>query len=145
MRPVLVTLHVGAREIGVHTYGLFIALGLAVGIALGAREARRRGLDVGRVLDFAFWGTVAGLVGSRVAYGLVNLEDFARACARGDVDIGARGVLSVVSDCTRFLQVWQGGLVFYGGVAAAACVAVAFARDLAEAEEQIRGVAARRR
>src|SRR6516225_674760 len=68
MRPVLVTLHVGAREIGVHTYGLAIAAGLAAGIALGVREARRRGLDVGRVLDFAFWGTVVGLVGSRVTY-----------------------------------------------------------------------------
>ncbi|HVR02444.1 MAG TPA: prolipoprotein diacylglyceryl transferase family protein, partial [Polyangia bacterium] len=75
MRPVLVTLHIGPREVGVHTYGLLIALGLALGITLGAREARWRGLDVGRVLDFAFWGTVAGLVGARVAYGLVNLDE----------------------------------------------------------------------
>jgi phosphatidylglycerol:prolipoprotein diacylglycerol transferase len=126
MRPVLVTLHVGAREVGVHTYGLLIAAGLAAGIALGAREARRRGLDVGRVLDFAFWATVAGLLGSRVAYGLVNLGDFTRRCA-GGTD-GARSVLAVLSDCTRFLQVWEGGLVFYGGAVGAAIVAVAFAR-----------------
>jgi len=126
MRPVLVTLHVGPREVGVHTYGLLIALGLALGIALGAREARRRGLDVGRVLDFAFWGTVAGLVGARVAYGLVNLGELARTCARGTD--GARGLLGVVSDCTRFLAVWQGGLVFYGGAVGAGLVAVIFAR-----------------
>jgi phosphatidylglycerol:prolipoprotein diacylglycerol transferase len=126
MRPVLVTLHVGAREVGIHTYGLAIALGLAVGIALGAREARRRGLDVGRVLDFAFWGTVAGLVGSRITYGLVNAGDFVRVCLRGSD--GARGVLGVLSDCTRILHVWEGGLVFYGGVLAAAIVAVVFAR-----------------
>lgn len=126
MRPVLVTLHVGAREIGVHTYGLAIAAGLAVGIALGAREARRRGLDVGRVLDFAFWGTVAGLLGSRVTYALVNAGDFARACVHGTG--GPRGALDVLVDCTRLFQVWEGGLVFYGGFAGAALVAVSFAR-----------------
>src|SRR6516225_8536407 len=117
MRPVLVTLHVGAREIGVHTYGLAIAAGLAAGIALGVREARRRGLDVGRVLDFAFWGTVVGLVGSRVTYALVNAGEFGRACLHGMG--GPRGALDVLSDCTRLLHVWEGGLVFYGGVAAA--------------------------
>jgi phosphatidylglycerol:prolipoprotein diacylglycerol transferase len=126
MRPVLVTLHVGAREIGVHTYGLAIAAGLAIGIALGAREARRRGLDVGRVLDFAFWGTVAGLLGSRLTYALVNAGDFARACVRG-VD-GPRDALDVLADCTRLFHVWEGGLVFYGGVAGAALVALVFAR-----------------
>ena len=128
MRPVLVTLHVGARELGVRTYGVLIALGLAAGIALGAREARRRGLDVGRVLDFAFWGTVAGLVGSRIAYGLVNLGDFARACEHGQGDGGSRAALAVLSDCTRFLHVWEGGLVYYGGIAGAAVVAAVFAR-----------------
>jgi phosphatidylglycerol:prolipoprotein diacylglycerol transferase len=126
MRPVLVTLHVGAREIGVHTYGLAIAAGLAVGIALGAREARRRGLDVGRVLDFAFWATVVGLVGSRVTYALVNAGYFARACTRG-AD-GPRDLLGVLSDCTRLFHVWEGGLVYYGGVAGAAVVAATFAR-----------------
>jgi phosphatidylglycerol:prolipoprotein diacylglycerol transferase len=126
LRPVLVTLHLGAREVGVHTYGLLIAVGLALGIALGAREARRRGLDVGRVLDFAFWGTVAGLVGSRVAYGLVNAGEFARVCTRGDG--GARGLWDVLSDCTRVVHVWEGGLVYYGGVVAAGIVAFVFAR-----------------
>jgi phosphatidylglycerol:prolipoprotein diacylglycerol transferase len=126
MRPVLVTLHVGAREIGVHTYGLAIAAGIAVAIVLAAREARRRGLDVGRVLDFAFWATVAGLLGSRLTYVLVNAGDFARACVRG-VD-GPRAALDVLADCTRVLYVWEGGLVFYGGVAGAALVAVRFAR-----------------
>jgi phosphatidylglycerol:prolipoprotein diacylglycerol transferase len=126
MRPILVTLQVGAREIGVHTYGLAIAAGLALGIALGAREARRRGLDVGRVLDFAFWGTVAGLIGSRLTYALVNAGDFARTCLRGAG--GPRDALDVVSDCTRLLHVWEGGLVFYGGVVGAALVAVSFAR-----------------
>ena len=126
MRPVLVTLHVGSREVGLHTYGLLIAAGLAAGIALGAREARRRGLDVGRVLDFSFWATVIGLFGSRIAYGLVNAGEFVRTCSRG-VD-GPRTTLDVVSDCTRLLHVWEGGLVFYGGVVGGGIVAAVFAR-----------------
>src|SRR3954462_8129673 len=108
MRPVLFTLRLGSSELGVHTYGLFIALGLGVAIALGAREARRRGLDVGRVLDFAFWATVIGLVASRIVYGLVNIGDFARACTEGGGQ--ARGLGRVISDCTRIVHVWEGGL-----------------------------------
>jgi phosphatidylglycerol---prolipoprotein diacylglyceryl transferase len=125
MRPVLLTLHVGSREVGLHTYGLLIALGLAAGITLAAREARRRTMDVGRVLDFAFWGVVAGFVGSRVAYGLVNAGDFARSCAGRD---GPRGFGAVLWDCTRIFHVWEGGLVFYGGVVGTALVAVIYAR-----------------
>jgi phosphatidylglycerol:prolipoprotein diacylglycerol transferase len=126
MRPLLLSLHLGAREVTIHTYGTLIVVGLAVGIAMGAREARRLGLDVGRVLDFAFWGVVAGLLGSRVAYGLVNLGDFGRVCAGAGA--APRALLTVVSDCTRILHVWEGGLVFYGGIAGTALVAVFYAR-----------------
>ncbi|HVZ74521.1 MAG TPA: prolipoprotein diacylglyceryl transferase [Polyangia bacterium] len=126
MRPTFLTLHVGAHEVGLHSYGILIAVGLAVGLFIAAREARRRDLDVGRVLDFAFWAIVAGFVGSRVTYGLVNLGDFARACAGSDA--GPRGLGDVLSDCTGILHVWEGGLVFYGGVAGAAIVAAVFAR-----------------
>jgi len=127
VRPVLFSLHVAGRELGLRTYGVFIALGLAVGIAVAYREARRRGLDGGRVLDLAFWLTVAGLVGSRLAYGLVNFGDFGRACV-DDGDAGHRTMAAWLSDCTRILHVWQGGLVFYGGVVGAAAVAAWFAR-----------------
>ena len=127
MRPVLFSLHVAGRELALRTYGVFIALGLALGIALAYREARRRGLDGGRVLDLAFWLTVAGLVGSRLAYGVVNFADFGRACADGG-DAGHRALAEWLSDCTRIFHVWQGGLVFYGGVVGAAAVAAWFAR-----------------
>jgi phosphatidylglycerol:prolipoprotein diacylglycerol transferase len=125
MRPVLLTLHLGSREVGIHTYGVLIAAGLAAGLALAAREARRRQMDGGRVLDFAFWAIVLGFVGARVAYGLANLGTFARACAGV---AGPRPLVGVVSDCTRIFHVWEGGLVFYGGIAGAALVALHFAR-----------------
>lgn len=126
MRPVFFTLHLGSQEIGLHSYGLLIAAGIFVGIVMSVREARHRGLDVGRVLDFAFWAIVAGLVASRLTYGLVNLGTFTRACIEGD---GApRGFWGAFSDCTRIVHVWEGGLVFYGGIAGATAVAAVFAR-----------------
>src|SRR5262245_18085920 len=83
-------------------------------------------MDGGRVLDAAFWMIVAGLVGSRIVYGIVNAGDFARACVHGG---GLpRSVGTVLSDCARIFAVWQGGLVFYGGVAGAALVGWRFAR-----------------
>jgi phosphatidylglycerol:prolipoprotein diacylglycerol transferase len=126
MRPVLLSFHFGSRELGLHSYGLFIAAGLVAGIVLAYREARRRGLDGGRVLDLSFWMVVAGLCGARICYGVVNAGEFARACAGGDA--AARDLGRLVADCTRILQVWQGGLVFYGGVAAAVAIAAWFAR-----------------
>jgi phosphatidylglycerol---prolipoprotein diacylglyceryl transferase len=124
--PTLFTLRFGGREIALHSYGILIAVGLAAGIALAYRQARRQGLDGGRVLDAAFWMIVAGLIGSRIVYGIVNAGDFARVCFQGG---GApRSVGGVLSDCGRIFAIWQGGLVFYGGVAGAALVGWRFAR-----------------
>jgi phosphatidylglycerol:prolipoprotein diacylglycerol transferase len=126
MFPTLFSVRLGGRELAFHSYGVLIAVGLAAGIVVAYREARRQGFDRGRVLDAAFWMIVAGLVGSRIVYGLVNAGDFARACFRGGGE--PRSMFGVLSDCGRILAVWQGGLVFYGGVAGAALVGYRFAR-----------------
>ncbi len=120
MHPVLFTLPLGRREIALHSYGILIAAGLGAGIWVAYREGRRRGLDGGRVLDLAFWLVVSGLVGSRLTYGLVNARSFFHACADGGGPWWR--------DCTSLLAIWEGGLVFYGGVAAAAAVAWRFSR-----------------
>jgi phosphatidylglycerol:prolipoprotein diacylglycerol transferase len=80
------------------------------------------------VLDLAFWVTIAGLLGSRLAYGLVNAPQFARLCAGTDGGGRARGPGAWLADCARIFFVWEGGLVFYGGVLAALVVAAVFAR-----------------
>jgi len=125
--PTLFTLRLGGREIAFHSYGILIALGLGLGIALAYRQARRQGLDRGRVLDAAFWMIVAGLIGSRIAYAIVNAGDFARICFHGGGG-EARPFGGVVSDCARILAEWQGRLQFYGGVAGAALVGWRFAK-----------------
>jgi phosphatidylglycerol:prolipoprotein diacylglycerol transferase len=126
LHPVLFTLRLGGREIGINSYGLLIAVGLAVAIVLAYRQGRRAGLDGGRVLDAAFWMTVAGLAASRLAYVLVNIGDFARVCVDGRGEPRSFG--GVLADCARALAFWQGGLVFLGGVAGAAWVGYRFAK-----------------
>ena len=97
MHPTLFTLRLSGREIAFHSYGVLIAIGLALGIALAYREARRYGMDRGRVLDAAFWMIVAGLIGSRLVYGLVNAGEFARVCFQGGGPPRSFG--AVLSDC----------------------------------------------
>jgi phosphatidylglycerol:prolipoprotein diacylglycerol transferase len=124
--PVLATLRFGGRQLGVHSYGVLIAVGLACGVALAYREGKRQKLDGGRVVDLAFWLIVSGLIGARLAYLLVNADDFARICAGSGAP--PRGARLIWTDCTRAFRVWEGGLVFYGGVVAAAAFAFRFAR-----------------
>ena len=127
MKPIFLSLRFGGRELGLHSYGMLIACGFAIGIALAFREARRRGLDGGKILDLSFWVLVSGLLGSRAFYVALNAADFARVCA-GSGDGVPRPLGAIVWDCTRPLHVWQGGLVFYGGFIAAAATVAWFAR-----------------
>jgi phosphatidylglycerol---prolipoprotein diacylglyceryl transferase len=122
------SLHFGGREVGLHTYGILIGCGCALAIAMAHREARRRGMDGGKILDLSFWLLVTGLVGSRILYVALNAGAFVRACTDGGDDFAPRTLGALIGDCTRVLQVWEGGLVFYGGFLAAGLTGYFFAR-----------------
>ncbi|MEW5911449.1 MAG: prolipoprotein diacylglyceryl transferase family protein, partial [Thermodesulfobacteriota bacterium] len=47
----------------VHTYGVMLALGAALGLWLLGRLARRAGLDADRVSSLALWLLLSGLLG----------------------------------------------------------------------------------
>lgn len=106
MRPIL--FHLGG--LAVHGYGVAVALGFVAGVVLAARRARRAGLDGGAVVDLAFWILVAGVLGSRAAFVLLNPDHFAR--------LGPAAVL----------RLWDGGLVFHGGAVGAAGAVALFVR-----------------
>ncbi len=121
-----------------HTYGLLIATGFLVGIGLAQREARRRGQDPERLADLSFWILVAALVGSRVYFIIVNWRDY--------FETGTFLAQTPFGRIPRVLAVWEGGLVFYGGLIAAALTAWIYLRRhrmdfMAHADTLIPGVA----
>jgi phosphatidylglycerol:prolipoprotein diacylglycerol transferase len=77
-------------------YGLFLAAGFLVAVATAMRRARGRGEDATAVRDLALVLLGGGLVGARVLYALVAGTSLVEA-----------------------LQVWRGGLIYFGGVAGA--------------------------
>ena len=113
----------------VHLYAVMIAMGFVVGIWLAARYGERVGEDRDLILDLCWWLLVSGLVGSRIAFIIVNWDQYYYPC----VDYEHFNVLHpeyaiTEPDCTRLLRFWNGGLVFYGGVIGAMLTMVWFLR-----------------
>ena len=80
-----------------HTYGVLVALGFLAALVVVLRGARREGLATEPVLDLAFLAVLAAIVGSRLLYVLFNLREYAAAPL-------------------RIFKIWEGGLVFHGGL-----------------------------
>lgn len=98
---------------GVHTYGVMVALGFLVGMLFIQYESRRVGLNVEMVMDLFFYLVIAGLVGSRILYVFAMMQV-------GGYDFS--------QDPLMFFRVWEGGLVFQGGVIACVLVTIWFTR-----------------
>lgn len=93
----------------IHTYGVMLALGVALGAWLLSRLARRAGLNQDKVLSLALWSLLAGLAGARLAYLLLEPGP-------------------TLGRLWQVFAIWQGGLVFYGGLILAVPVGVLLAR-----------------
>jgi phosphatidylglycerol:prolipoprotein diacylglycerol transferase len=81
----------------IYTYGLFVALGLLVGLSLALKEANRKGFDPQAILDLVFYTVLAGIIGARTFYVAQNFSFY------------KENLLSIV-------KIWEGGLVFQGGL-----------------------------
>jgi len=84
----------------IFTYGFFLALAFLSAIYLSGREAGRLGLPVARFYDLCFYLVLAAVVGSRLLYVLLELPVF-------------------LARPLKIFALWEGGLVFHGGVALA--------------------------
>lgn len=93
-----------------YTYGVLVATAFIVGIAWINHESKRVGLSPARATDLAFYIILSAIIGSRILY--VILTEWDR----------------FVQNPLVFFKIWEGGLVFYGGLIAALIVSVWYFR-----------------
>jgi phosphatidylglycerol---prolipoprotein diacylglyceryl transferase len=115
MHPILFEIpkiDLGSWTIGpipIRMYGLMIGMGFLVAVWLASRRAKKEGIDPERILDMGVYLLLAAIIGSRVFYVLVNLQEF----QRNWLDVFA---------------IWKGGLVFYGGLIGAVAAGIWYMR-----------------
>jgi len=105
MYPVMIRI----GPITIHTYGFLIAMAFLLGLWLALRQAAREGISKEKITDIGFYALFAGLIGSRIFFIATEWEHFS-------------------AHPFDMLKIWEGGLVFYGGVIFAIPVAVWYAR-----------------
>jgi len=92
-----------------HTYGLMVATGFLLGITWVGYEAKRLKIPPEKLMDLCFYIVVAAILGSRLDYMLESEPQF----YRHPLD---------------FFKIWQGGLVFQGGLIGAVLVSIWYVR-----------------
>jgi phosphatidylglycerol---prolipoprotein diacylglyceryl transferase len=95
--------------ITLRSYGAFMALSFVVGILLALRLNRRAGRPDEAMLDLATVIMLGAVVGARALYVIVQWPSYA-------------------ADPLSILKVWEGGLVYYGGLIGAGVSAYAWLR-----------------
>lgn len=104
MHPVLLEIPIFGG-IKIHSYGLMLAIGFLAALAWIRFQSKREGLPVKRMTDFAFLEIFAAIVGSRIAFIIVEWKYYQ-------------------SHLLDIFKIWEGGLVFLGGLVA--CILVAW-------------------
>ncbi|MCG2721148.1 MAG: prolipoprotein diacylglyceryl transferase [Thermodesulfovibrionales bacterium] len=93
----------------IHTYGFLIAIGFLIGLWLAVRQATKEGIFPTKIIDLGFYILLAAIIGSRLFFVVINLDHY----LRNPLDI---------------FKIWEGGLVFYGGVLLAIPTAIWYVR-----------------
>jgi len=81
----------------IHTYGLMIALAFLLGIWLMSHQAKKEGLNPQVISDLGFYLLAGAIIGSRLLFVIINYERY-------------------LSAPLKVFYIWEGGLVFYGGL-----------------------------
>ena len=90
-------------------YGVVIAVGMAAGLWMALRVAKRYGFDTELVWDYFLWGIISGIIGARIYYVIFTWDYYK-------------------NDLRSIFQLRNGGLAIYGGVIAAIVTLYIFCR-----------------
>ncbi|MDI6890116.1 MAG: prolipoprotein diacylglyceryl transferase [Thermodesulfovibrionales bacterium] len=101
MHPVLFKI----GPLTIHTYGVLVASGFLLGLGLAVRRARKEGIPSDKIVDLGFYILLSAIIGSRLFFILMNAGYY-------------------LKNPLEILKIWEGGLVFYGGLILAIPTAV---------------------
>jgi phosphatidylglycerol:prolipoprotein diacylglycerol transferase len=154
MRPILVDFGVDLPILGhldLPSYFVMLTLSFIIGAYMTRREAPRLGLDRERVLDLDIYIVIAAIVGARVLHVIADghFHDYVNLCVdnfkvrateakvsfcNASSECGWDYVCNTAAhtchpprDCFAALEVWRGGLTFYGGFIFATAFGLYFA------------------
>lgn len=99
-------LHIG--PITIYSYGLMMALGMIAAVWLGMRRCPARGLNKDEIFNMGFVGIVAGVIGAKLTYYIVELP-------------------AIIADPSMLLDVTS-GFVVYGGIIAGVLIPAIYAK-----------------
>jgi phosphatidylglycerol:prolipoprotein diacylglycerol transferase len=87
-------------NIPIFGYGVMLFLAFLVGGLVAARRAKAEGIDPGIIWDVGFYCFLGGVVGARLLFMILFPEPG-----------------NAFEQVLHFVEIWKGGMVFYGGLA----------------------------
>ncbi len=103
MHPILFRL----GSLNIYAYGFFIAVGFVLGFFFAVRRGRQEGVPFERMVDLLFCTVLSAIIGSRLLFVLVNFDHYQ-------------------DHPLQIFRIWEGGLVFYGGLILAVAVSLGY-------------------
>jgi len=96
--------------LNIFSYGLMVALAVFVTSILIYHHAQKNNMPGEKMLDLIFWIVVWGLIGGRVFYVLLNIQDYIR-------------------EPLELFKLYKGGMVFHGSLIFALMAALIFIKN----------------
>lgn len=96
MIPYQQILHFNIGPLTFQSWGSLVALGFIAGMLIIMKEAKRKGFNIDDILNIIVIIFVSSMVGARVFYVLIFLDEFS-------------------GDFLSAFKIWDGGMVYYGG------------------------------
>lgn len=80
-------------------YSICLLIAVCFGVFILAREGKKHGIAVDKIIDIAFYALIFGFIGARAYFVLFNYQSF-------------------LSDPLSIFKTWEGGLAIHGGLIA---------------------------
>jgi phosphatidylglycerol---prolipoprotein diacylglyceryl transferase len=95
----------------IYAYGFFITVGFVTTLVLASLKIRKSktGISFGNLVDLFFYTVLSAIIGSRTLFILINFDDYRQ-------------------NPIQIFKIWEGGLVFYGGLILATAVSLGYMR-----------------